>query len=143
MRWENIANIFRSADHDIKDEVKEIEPRPLTDREAGWIREILQTNDEWKHADISRTQVVAEGPCDEGLSILLQAPEPENPKASPVGGYIGRLWINNNDNSVIEVRLTHLDRRLRELFILFVDPKHPRRTLPESWIEVSHEALKM
>jgi hypothetical protein len=123
--------------------VKDIEPRPLTDREAGWICEILQTNDEWKHADISRIQVVAEGPCDEGLSILLEAPEPQNPKASPMGVYIGRLWINNDDNSVIEVRLTHLDRRLRELFILFVDPKHPRRTLPERWTEVSHEAFRM
>ena len=124
-------------------EVKAIKPRPLTDREAAWIREILQTNEEWKDADISKTQVVAEGPCDEGLSMLLRAPGPENHKPGAVEGYIGRLWIKNNDGSVIEVRLTQSARRLQELFVLFVDPKNPRRRLPESWIEVSHEALKM
>src|ERR1700677_2340622 len=61
-----------------------ITPRPLTERETGWIRDILQANDEWRGADISRTQVVAEGPCDEGSSIRLQSPEPENPIAKPI-----------------------------------------------------------
>jgi hypothetical protein len=143
MRWENIVSLFRNPDRNMKDEVKAIEPRSLTDREAGWIREILQTNEEWQNVDISKTQVVAEGPCDEGISILMQAPEPENPKPGPMDGYIGRLWINNDDGSVIEVRLTQSDRRFHELFVLFVDPKHPRRKLPESWTEVSHEAFRM
>jgi len=127
----------------MKDDVKEIEPRSLTNREEGWIREILQTNEEWREADISKTHVVAEGPCDEGLSILLRAPEPENSKLGPMAGYIGRLWIQNDDDSVIEVRLTQSNRRLHELFVLFVDPKHPGRQLPESWTEVSHQALSM
>jgi hypothetical protein len=119
----------------------EASTRPLTEQESSWIREILQTRDEWKNADISRTRVISRKPCDEGLSVLLEAPEPEN--SSPTGlesDYIGRIWICTDDGSVIEVRLDHQGGRLRELFILFVDPRHPQRTLPERWAEVSHEA---
>jgi len=126
----------------VKNGIREIEPRPLTLREAAWVREILQTRDEWKHTDISRTQVIAEGPCDEGLSIVLSDPE-QNPKAASSAGYLGRLVICTDDDSLIEVRLTFSDRRLNELFVLFVDPKHPKRSLPESWTEVSHEAYKL
>lgn len=125
----------------MKDDVRGIEPRPLTERESEWIREILQTSEEWRGADISRTQVIGEGPCDEGISILLQAPEPENSKAGSMADYIGRLVICTDDDSVIEVRLTQSYGKLNELFVLFVDPKHPRRKLPASWIEVSHEAF--
>lgn len=126
----------------MKNDVREVKPRPLTEREAGWIREILQTRGEWKDADISKTEVIAEGPCDEGLSIVLRDPE-QNLKAASVSGYIGRIWITNNDGSIIEVRLTFSDRRLNELFVLFVDPKHPKRTLPESWTELSHQASSL
>ncbi len=123
-------------------ELKKLGPRPLTDREASWIREILETNEEWKDADISKTHVVAQEQCDEGLSIVLQAPEPENQRAA-TEGYIGRLWIKNNDGSIIEIRLNQSAGRLQELFVLFVDPKNPRRTLPKRWTEISHQALKM
>jgi hypothetical protein len=131
------------ASYFMRNAVKAIEPRPLNDREAAWIREILQTNEEWKAADTSRTQVFAEGPCDEGLSVLLHGSEPENHEPQTKGGYIGRIWIQNDDGSVIEVRLSQSGGRLQELFVLFVDPKNPRRTLPEHWVEVSHEATKM
>ena len=127
----------------MKNDVKDIEPRPLTDREAGWIREILWTTEDWKDADISKTRVIAEGPCDEGLSFLLRASEPENAKPGPMMGYIGRLCIITDDGSFIEVRLTQSNRMLYELFVLFVDPKHLRRKLPESWTEVSHEAYSL
>jgi hypothetical protein len=72
------------------EEPKKIEPRPLTQREAPWIRDIVRVNDEWRDADISETQVVAEGPCNEGVSIRLQAPEPEVPRAKPVES-VGQL----------------------------------------------------
>lgn len=124
-------------------DVKEIEARPLTKQESDWIHEILQTSEEWRDADTSRTQVIAQGPCDEGLSFLLQAPDPENPKRARGAGYIGRLVICTADDSMVEVRLTQADGRLRELFVLFVDPKHPHRSLPGSWTEVSHEAIAM
>ncbi len=124
------------------EEPKNIEPRSLTQREAGWIRDILQANDEWRDAHISRTQVVAEGPCDEGVSIRLQAPEPENPKAKPVES-VGELWIQTDDGSSINVQLSQFEGRLRELYVLFFDPKQRNRKLPETWTEVSREAANV
>jgi hypothetical protein len=124
------------------EEPKNIEPRSLTQREAGWIRDIVQANDEWQDADISRTQVVAEGPCDEGISIRLQAPEPENPKAKPVES-VGELWIQTDDGSSINVQLSQFEGRLRELYVLFFDPKLRNRKLPETWTEVSREAANV
>lgn len=117
-----------------------IEPRPLNDREAKWIKQILQVNPEWKDADISRTQVVAEGPCDEGISIRLQATEPENPKANSRRESVGELWINTTDKCTINVQFSQFQGQLREMYVLFIYPKHPKRTLPETWTEVSHEA---
>ena len=127
----------------MKNDVQNIEPRPLTRREVGWKREILQTSEVWKDTDIGGTEVIAEGPCDEGISIILRGPEPANTRSSAAEDYIGRLVICTDDNSMIEVRLTQADRRLHELFVLFVDPKHPRRKFPESWTEVSHEASEL
>ncbi len=127
----------------MKNDVKEIEPRSLTAREGGWIREILQANEEWRDADISRTQVVAEGPCDEGISFRLRAPEPENPKPVAREGSVGNVWIHTDDNCSINIQLSQWNGRLQEMYVLYIDPKHPRRTLPESWTEVSHEAHSM
>jgi hypothetical protein len=120
-------------------EPKEIKPRPLTERETGWLRDILQVNEAWRAADISRTKVVAEGPCDEGVSIRLEAPEPENPKSSRRES-VGELWITTADGCSINVQLSQFEGRLRELYVLFFDPKQRRRTLPESWVEISREA---
>ena len=53
--------------------------RPLTERESVGIREILQTDNEWRGFDITRVRVASRGPCDEGINIELSAPE--NPKA--------------------------------------------------------------
>jgi hypothetical protein len=143
MRWENIVNLFRSPYHDMRDEVRNVEPRPLTEREEGWIRDILRANDEWRDADISKTQVIAEGPRDEGISIILQAPEPENPGAKLMRESVGNLWIQVDDGSVINVQLSQFKGRLRELYVLFVDSKHPQRKLPESWTEVSRKAANV
>jgi hypothetical protein len=121
-------------------ELKEAMPRPLTQRETRWIRDILNVNEEWRDADISKTQVVSYGPCDEGVSIMLQAHEPENPKSKSRRPSIGSLWIQVDDGSIIDVQLSQSDGRLKEIYVLFVDPKHPKRTLPETWTEVSHEA---
>lgn len=120
-----------------------MQPRALTEREVGWIRDILSANDEWQDADISRTQVIAEGPCDEGISFRLQAPEPENLKAKSRTESVGELWINTADKCTINVQLSHFQGQLREMYVLFVDPKNPKRHLPESWTEVSREAANV
>jgi hypothetical protein len=125
-----------------REEPKKIEPRPLTQREAGWVRDILRANDEWRDADIGETQVVAEGSCDEGVSIRLQAPEPENTNAKPVES-VGELWIQTDDGSSINVQLSQFEGRLRELYIIFFDPKRRNRKLPETWTEVSREAANV
>jgi hypothetical protein len=130
VNWENIVEHFRGRGASI-DEVQEIEPRSLTEREMGWIHDILQVNEEWREADISKTQVVAEGPCDEGVIIRLQAPEPENPKAKSQRESVGELWIQTEDGCSINVQLSQFEGRLRELYVLFFDPKLRNRKLPE------------
>ena len=119
------------------------DPRQLTKQETAWIREILQTRVDWMDADISKTQVIAKGPCDEGISFLLRAPVPENPGAISDSGNIGRVVVTTDDTSLIEIRLSPLHGRLYELFVLYVNPAHPERMLPERWIEVSHEAFAL
>jgi len=116
-------------------------PRPLAEREASWIRDILQVNDEWREADISQTQVVAEESGEEGVSFVLKASEPENPRAKSRGESVGSLWINTDDGSTINVQLSQFEGRLRELYVLFVDAKHIKRGLPETWTEVSREVV--
>ena len=76
---------------------------------------------------------VAEGLCGTyGASrcLSLEAPEPENPKAQSKGETVGNLWINTDDGSTINVQLSQFEGRLQELYVLFVDAKHPKRKLP-------------
>lgn len=146
MRWENVRSLFGERGESVRDEVQSIEPRPLTDRETGWVQDILQANDEWRDAEISRTQVVAEGPTGTNgvsRSLILQAPEPENPNLKSKRESVGNLWINVDDGSVINVQLSQFEGRLQELYVLFVDTKHPKRKLPETWTEVSREAANL
>jgi hypothetical protein len=126
-----------------KKEPREIKPRPLSEREAGWVRDILRANDEWREADISRTQVIAEGPTDEGVSFVLESPALENPKSKSIRESVGNLWIQVDDGSTINVQLSQSGGRLCELYVLFFDPKRRLCTLPESWTEVSREAASV
>jgi hypothetical protein len=142
MRLENFLSVFGIHSARGSDDVKEIEPRPLTEREADWIRDILRVNDQWRGADISQTQVVAEGPCSEGISITLRAPEPENRNATRRES-VGELWIQTDEGNTINVQLSQFEGRLKELYVLFIDPKHPKRRLPESWNEVSRKATNI
>ena len=146
MRWENVRGLFGAHENRGMDEVQSIEPRPLTEREMGWVCDILQANEEWRDADVSRTQIVAEGPSGANgvsRSLVLQAPEPENPNPRSQRDSVGDLWINVDDGSVMNVQLSQFEGRLQELYVLFVDPKHPKRKLPETWTEVSREAADL
>jgi len=69
-------------------------------------------------------------------------PNRSTPKASRAES-VGNLWIQTDDGSTINVQLSQFEGRLRELYVLFVDHKHPKRKLPESWIEVSREAVNV
>ena len=122
---------------------KTMEPRPLTERERSWITDILKANDEWRAADISRTQVIAEEPGEEGVSFILQAPEPENPEAKSRRASVGELWIQTEDGCSVNIQLSQSEGRLTEIYVLFVDTKNPKRKLPETWTEVSREAANI
>jgi hypothetical protein len=135
------VGLFR-RECDTIDRAKQQLPRDLTAREIGWIKEILQTDEQWANSDIRHTLVVAEGPVDEGVGIQLSAPQPENSQTTSREGLIGQIWINTDDNCSINIQLSQWHGQLRELYILFVDPKHARRTLPESWAEVSHQVFR-
>jgi hypothetical protein len=128
----------------LTDEVQEIEPRPLSEVEAGWIRSMLDVSVGWETADISKTKVIAEGPRAEGISFTLQAPWPENTKAKAVRNSFGNLWIETSNQLVINVQLSEFEGSLQELYVLIIDPKHPRRVirvLPESYVEISRESV--
>jgi hypothetical protein len=128
----------------LTDEVREIEPRLLSELEAGWIQSMLDASFGWETADISKTQVVAEGPRAEGISFTLQAPVPENPNMKAVRNSFANLWIYTSDQVIINAQLSEWEGRLQELYVLIIDSKHPKRiirTLPEGWMEVSREAV--
>ena len=92
MRWENIKNAVFGEPKVVVD-VKAITPRALTDREVGWIKEILQVSRSWQDADITRTQVVAEGFYGVSPCFKLRAPTPENPSFQSAEEAVGSVWI--------------------------------------------------
>jgi hypothetical protein len=144
MEWENIRDFFglrRSSES----RVSEITPRPLNECEMNWIQDILHASEGWSDADLSRTLVTAEGPCDEGRSLILKADQPHNPDRSARSSSIGELWIQTSDGSVINIQLSQSDGYLRELYVLFVGPKRFMRrradTLPDTWKETSRQSV--
>jgi len=141
MRWENIKSFFGFDRTPIRDKVVEIVPRPLSDREASWIRRIAEVNPDWREANFSKTMVVAEGPNSEGFSIVLQAPEPESPRLRSRQSMVGQLWIQTDDPLTINVQLSHFNGNLKEIYILCIDSRGRDQTLPEHLNEVSWEAV--
>lgn len=60
----------------LSDEVKSIEPRPLSGIEKGWVQSMLAASYGWETADISQTRVVGEGPNSEGVFWFCKLPLP-------------------------------------------------------------------
>jgi hypothetical protein len=127
-RLSRLLKLDRSAL--LSDEVKSIEPRPLSGIEQGWVQSILAASDGWETVDISQTRVVAEGPNSEGVLLVLQAPAPENPGAKAVRNSIAQLWIQTDEQFTVNVQLAEWEGRLQELYVLVVDGKHPGRNHP-------------
>jgi hypothetical protein len=140
-RLSHLLKIDRSSS--LADDV-EIEPRSLSKLEESWIHSILNASVGWENADISNTQVIAEGPRAQGISFRLRAPLPENPKRAAVRNSFGELWIQTSDQLVINVQLSEWEGRLQTLHIQIIDSKHPRRlirALPASWTETSRDVV--
>ncbi len=128
----------------LTDEVSAISPRPLSDRELSWIQSMLDASVGWGMADLSRTNVVAEGPNSEGIIYVLQAPEPENPGTKSARSSIANLWIQTVDELTINVQLAERQGRLQELYVLLIDGKHPQRlirAMPLELVETSREVI--
>ena len=123
--------------------MKEIVPRPLAEREAGWIHDILQAIPEWRDANFSDTRVVAEGMNIEGYSIVLKGPRPENPNWKSAHDILGELWIETEERLTINVQLFQWEGQLQELYVLVIDSKGRSLRLPSTWVETSREAVRI
>jgi hypothetical protein len=77
----------------------------------------------------------------EGYSIMLKASSPENPLTKSSSEIVGQLWIQAEDQSTINVQLFQFKGSLQEIYLLFVDRKGRNRAFPETWTEVSREAV--
>ena len=126
-----------------REKLKPISPRPLTARESGWIHDIVRVNPLWRDTDTSRTQVVEEGLVDEGVAFVSNTDVPENAQAKGTRESVGNLWIQLSDGAAINVQLSHVDGRLKELYLLVIDPTNPHRQFPNDWVEVSREAADL
>jgi len=123
-------------------EVNEIEPRPLSEREAGWIHDILHVIPDWHDADLSCIRVVAEGMKPEGYSLVLKSPTPQNPSWKSAHDILGQLWIETENRLTVNVQLSQWEGELQELYVLVLDSKARTVRLPAAWKEVSREAVK-
>ncbi|MDR3793187.1 MAG: hypothetical protein P4L03_07395 [Terracidiphilus sp.] len=141
MRWRNILDFLGWPHPPQRDEVKEIEPRPLSEREFGWVREILACNSDWRSADCSETRVVAEGPNCGGYSIYLKAPNPESSTSESTSEMVGQLWIETKNRLTINIQLSQWQGRLREIYYFAIDRKGRNRDLPDTWEELSRQAV--
>lgn len=120
--------------------LKKITPRPLSEREAGWVRDILRVNNDWQNVDISNTEVVAEGPLGEGVAFELRAPQPQNPK-KPARETVGNLLIETQEGCKINVELVQSEGSLEVLYVICVDRNDKKQNLPAHWVEKSREAV--
>ena len=93
MSWRNFRELLGWSRPPFGDEVVEVAPRPLSEREAGWVHDILQAVPGWQDADFSETLAVAEGMNTEGYSIVLRSPKPKNPRWESSQDILGQLWI--------------------------------------------------
>jgi hypothetical protein len=140
MRWSNVKELLGWSRPPYGDEVNEVAPRPLSEREAGWVHDILQAVPDWRDTDFSETRVVAEGVNTEGYSMVLSSPTPENPRWKSSHDILGQLWIQTPDRLTINIQLFQWNGQLQELYVLVLDSKARNLRLPPAWIEVSREA---
>jgi hypothetical protein len=141
MNWRNVKELLGWSRPAYGDEVNEVAPRPLSERETGWVRDILQAVPDWCDADFTETRVVAEGMNTEGYSMVLRSSAPENPRWNSSHDILGQLWIETEDRLTINIQLFQWKGQLQELYVLVLDSKARNLRLPATWIEVSREAL--
>ena len=123
---------------------KPISPRPLSQQEHSWVREILEQNPRWADVDLNDTQAVAQCDCGKCRTIYLPSTAPQNPTLLGTKGYIGRIEIMTTDNFLITITLDQLNGVLSELYVDPLDLLEPgNRTLPDQWREKTHTVIPM
>lgn len=141
MRWQNIKELLGGSCPPYGNEVNEVAPRLLSERETGWVYDILQAVPDWSDTDFCETRVVAEGMNTEGYSVVLSSPIPENPRWKSSHDILGQLWIQTEDRLTINIQLFQWNGQLQELYVLVLDSKGRCLRLPSAWIEISREAV--
>jgi hypothetical protein len=123
---------------------KPISPRPLSEQERSWIREILEQNPRWADVDLSDTQAVAECDCGNCRTIYLHSSAPQNASLAGTKGYVGRIEIMTTDNFMISITLDQSDGVLSELYVNPLDLLEPgNRPFPDQWQEKGHTVIPM
>src|ERR1017187_5289157 len=130
MSWQNVRALLGWSRPPYGDEVNEVAPRPLSERETGWVHDILQAVPDWRDADFSETRVVAEGMNTEGYSFVLNSANPENPRWKSRHDILGQLWIRTEDRLTINIQLFQWNGQLQELYVLVIDRKARSMRLP-------------
>lgn len=118
-------------------------PRPLTQQEESWVREILDGNPKWNGVSAALVTVIAEVVEGSSRSMRLSTDTPAKGLAG-TKGYIGRLDIRTSDNFGITVTLDQHDGHLYELYVDFLDLEdRGDRPRPLKWKEVAHVHKEM
>jgi hypothetical protein len=123
---------------------KPISPRPLSEQERSWIREILERNPLWADVDLGDTRAVALCDCGTCRTVYLGSSAPQNPSLVGTKGYIGRIEIMTHDNFMITITLDQHDGMLSELYVNPLDLLDPGdRVLSDQWQEKTHTVVPM
>lgn len=122
------------AQHDTADPIP-IPRRPLTDRERGWIAEILASNQLWADVTIGELFATAKCRCGCGSVIIERPATPQNPRLAGKHGDVGTMYIRTADRGLITVMLYQDDGYLTVLSVVYDDYEKGFQPLPESWNE--------
>ena len=121
-----------------------IVPRPLSEQERSWIREILEENPQWADVDLNNTEAVAKCDCGNCGTIYLHSGSPQNSSLVGTKGYVGRIEILTTDNFMITITLDQNGGALSELYVDPLDLLEPgNRKVPLEWQEKAHSVIPM
>jgi hypothetical protein len=111
--------------------------RPLTSREAAWVRELVLANPEWAHVEIADLYAVAECTCGCRSIVLENPPKPQNPKLVGHQGLVGEIELGvqiQGEDDVVSVLLHFAEGSLSLLEVNWYNFPAP---IPSIWMEIS------
>ena len=109
--------------------------RPLTERERGWVTEILNVNKLWADVTVGDLFAVGKCGCGCGTVVLERPPEPQNPRMAGKWGPVGFIYIFTRNRGLVTVMLYHDKGYLSILEAVYDDYEKDFQPLPETWEE--------